>query len=179
MGDKASRVRVTGPLTAYSAGFAAGLTRVGYTENATADQVRLLAHLSRWLGAQRLAAEDISPEAGDAFLAARRAAGYTLWLSRKALAPLLQYLRGLGAVPPLPVLELSPTQALLVRFCEYLASERGLKHSTTRGYSDFVRPFLRRREGPDGTLRLGDLSAVDITAFVVAESPAVESARRG
>ncbi len=52
MGAKASRVRMTGPLMAHAPGFASALTRAGYTENGTADQVRLLAHLSRWLAAQ-------------------------------------------------------------------------------------------------------------------------------
>jgi integrase/recombinase XerD len=34
-----------------------------------------------------------------------------------------------------------------------------------------MRPFLRKREAPDGKLRLADLAARDITAFVVAEVP--------
>jgi hypothetical protein len=77
MGAKASRVRMTGPLMAYAPGFASALTRAGYTENATADQVRLLAHLSRWLAAQGLGAADLTPEVGDAFLAARPIASST------------------------------------------------------------------------------------------------------
>ena len=35
----------------------------------------------------------------DAYLAARRAAGYRAYLTPKALAPLLGYLRGLGVAP--------------------------------------------------------------------------------
>ena len=53
MGDP-SRVRVTGPLTPFAEGFAAELARQGYTRNSAADQVRLLAHLSRWLAAHGL-----------------------------------------------------------------------------------------------------------------------------
>ena len=115
MGDKASRVRVTGPLTAYASGFAAELSRVGYRENPTADQVRLLAHLSRWLASEGLGAAELTPAVGDAFLAARRAAGYTLWLSPKALMPLLQYLRRLGAAPPEPALGRQSLHLPLVR----------------------------------------------------------------
>ena len=44
-----SRVRVSGPLEGYASGFAAELARVGYTRNATACQLRLMAHLSGWL----------------------------------------------------------------------------------------------------------------------------------
>ncbi len=40
MGDP-SRVRLTGPLEAYGVGFARELTRLGYTRNSTADQLRL------------------------------------------------------------------------------------------------------------------------------------------
>jgi site-specific recombinase XerC len=155
----------------YASGFASELVRVGYTENATADQLRLLAHLSRWLAAQGLAAAELTPAVGDAFLTARRAAGYALWLSRKALRPLLEHLRELGAVPPEPVVAPTPTEALFDRYRAYLTSERGVARTTARGYVEMVRPFLRTREAPDGTLELTDLVAAHITAFVVAEGP--------
>src|SRR3954451_5000696 len=100
MGGNPSRVRVTGPLEAYAPGFRSELARVGYTENATADQLRLLAHVSRWLAAEGLGAAELTPALGDVFLTTRRAAGYTLWLSRRGLKPLMEYLRELGAVPP-------------------------------------------------------------------------------
>ncbi len=171
MGGNPLRVCVTGPLETYASGFASELRRVGYTENSTADQLRLLAHLSRWLAAQGLAAAALTPAMGDAFLTARRAAGYTLWLSRKALRPLLEYLRELGAAPPEPVAVPTPTEALLARFREYLTSERGVERSTARGYVDMVRPLLRTRETTDGTLELAGLVAANITTFVVAEAP--------
>lgn len=62
-----------------------------------------MAHLSRWLAEQKLDVTDLTPAVGTAFLAMRRAAGYRLWLSPKALEPLLQYLQRLGALPPEPV----------------------------------------------------------------------------
>jgi integrase/recombinase XerD len=171
MGGNPLRVSVTGPLETYASGFASELRRVGYTENSTADQLRLFAHLSRWLAAQGLAAAELTPAMGDAFLTARRAAGYTLWLSRKALRPLLEYLRELGAAPPELVSVPTPTEALLARYREYLTSERGVERSTARGYVDMVRPLLRTRETTDGTLELACLAAANITTFVVAEAP--------
>jgi hypothetical protein len=39
-------------LSAFSSGFAAELVRLGYRPNAAANQLQLMAHLSRWL-AQR------------------------------------------------------------------------------------------------------------------------------
>ena len=87
MGSHPSAVHMTGPLQLYAAGFALELARAGYTANSTADQLRLFAHLSRWLAAEGLAAAQLTPAVGDAFLSTRRAVGYTMWLSRKALGP--------------------------------------------------------------------------------------------
>lgn len=171
MGSNPSRVRLVGPLEPYGSGFALELARLGYKRHPTADQLRVFAHLSRWLSAEGLGPTDITPAIGDAFLAARRAAGYTLWLSRKALVPLLAYLRGIGAVPPVPPAPRSPREALLDRYHDYLSSERGLTEATAHGYVRWVDPFVRRRESPDGTLRLADLGAADITTFVVGAVP--------
>ena len=164
-----SRVRVTGPLEAYAAGFRAELTQLGYTEHSTSYQLQLLAHLSRWLGAEGLDASGLMPAVMEQFLAARRAASYHMWLSPKALAPLLQYLRSLRVAPPAPVAVLSPIEDMLMRYRTYLTSERGLTASTARGYADMVGPFLRARERPDGAVELQTLAARDVTAFVLAD----------
>ncbi|HUZ86985.1 MAG TPA: site-specific integrase [Candidatus Baltobacterales bacterium] len=160
---------MTGPLTAHAAGFAAELSRVGYTENSTADQVRLLAHLSRWLSTRKLDVTDLTPAVGTAFLAMRRAAGYRLWLSPKALEPLLRYLQRLGALPPEPVVTPTPSETLLARYREYLTSKRGLTSSTAAGYILLVRSFLRKWERPDGTLELQTLAPRDVTGYLMTD----------
>src|SRR5262249_6991556 len=147
MGGDPSRVRVTGPLAVFAEGFAGELARLGYKPNAAADQLRLMAHLSRWMDAERHEVAGLSPSVAEAFLAARRAAGYVQWLSPRALAPLLGYLRRLGAVPsPAPV-PATPAEVLLGRYQRYLVTERGLAASTARDYAGLVRPFLAQREG--------------------------------
>jgi antibiotic biosynthesis monooxygenase (ABM) superfamily enzyme len=80
-----SRVRITGPLAAFADGFAAELSKQGYRPNAAANQLQLLAHLSRWLASRRQDATTLTDSVLDEFLNARRAQGYTLWLSSKAL----------------------------------------------------------------------------------------------
>lgn len=84
---------------------------------------------------------------------------------------MLDYLRGIGAVPPAPCEPRSAREELLDRYHEYLVTERGLKSTSASGYVVFVDPFLRKREMPDGRLRLDDLRARDITAFVVTSAP--------
>lgn len=44
-----SRVKVTGPLVSYSAGFRPVLEAEGYRPNAVSNQLQLMAHVSRWL----------------------------------------------------------------------------------------------------------------------------------
>jgi site-specific recombinase XerD len=169
MGDP-SRVRVTGPLAEFAGGFAAELRRLGYRPNAAANQLQLMAHLSRWMDAGHLAVAGLTPPAAEAFLAARRAEGYVLWLSPRALVPLLGFLRRLGAAPlPAPV-AVTPAEALLGRYQQYLVAERGLAATTARGYADMVRPFLSEREKAGG-LGLGQLTAAEVTAFVLATCP--------
>ncbi len=97
---------MTGPLAPFKEGFAEELRRLGYTPRSAQTHLRLAAHLSRWLAAEGLGARDISPAQVGRFLGDRRGAGYTHHLSPRSLAPLLAYLRRLGAVPsarrPLP-----------------------------------------------------------------------------
>ncbi|MDV3136825.1 site-specific integrase [Mycobacterium sp. 29Ha] len=165
------RVRVTGPLAAFNSGFAAELVRLGYRPNAAANQLQLMAHLSRWMTQCGLTADGLTASVLADFLAARRAAGYRLWLSPKALSPLLTYLRGLGAVPA----ETEPqpggaVETLLARYRAYLVRERGLSPSTAGLYAHLTSPLLARRMA-GGELDLGLLTSADVIGFVRASCP--------
>lgn len=165
------RVRVTGPLAAFSGGFAAELVRLGYRPNAAASQLQLMAHLSRWMTERGLTAEGLTAPVLEAFLASRRAAGYRLWLSPKALSPLLTYLRGLGVAPV--EAEREPDGAvelLLARYRSYLVRERGLSPATARLYADLTSPLLASRMA-DGELDLASLTAADVIGFVRVSCP--------
>jgi hypothetical protein len=61
MGGRPSAVRVSGPFAAHAAGFRRELERVGYRPNAVRDQLRLMAHASRWLEAGGLGADELTP----------------------------------------------------------------------------------------------------------------------
>jgi site-specific recombinase XerD len=165
-----SHARVTGPLQQYAPGFVAELARLGYTANSASGQMFVMAHLSRWLAGEGLDAAGLTPQVAGRFLADRRAAGYTLYLSPKALAPLVEYLRRLGVVRPPPPAPETPVQALLGRYRHYLITERGLAPETARGYVDSVRPFLAGRQTASG-LDLASLTAGEVTAFVLATCP--------
>jgi len=160
------RVRVVGPLSGFNGGFAIELVRLGYRPNAAANQLQLMAHLSRWMAQRGLAADALTASALADFLAARREAGYRLWLSPRALSPLLPYLRGLGVVPA--DLESPPdgaAQILLARYRGYLVRERGLSPATARSYAHLTSPFLVERMS-GGKLNLASLTAAEVIGFV-------------
>jgi site-specific recombinase XerD len=136
-----------------------------------AHQLRLMAHLSRWLASEGLGPDDLSPARIEDFVAARRAAGYVNYVTPRALAALLGHLRALGVVPPAGEPALSEVEELLVSYRSWLCSERGLAAVTARNYADMVRPFLAARVGAAGELDLRSLAAADVLAFVLAECP--------
>lgn len=160
-----SRVRVTGPLAGYAAGFRAQLESQGYRRNVVGDQLHVFAHVSRWLEEKGLRAEDLTRERSLEFLEARRGAGYVLWLSEKGVAPLLAYLRRVGAapvfVPPAPA---TPAERLVAEFRSYLLDERGLAPGTVASDLHVARLFLDGRPLHDPSLDA--LTPADIVAFV-------------
>jgi len=167
-----SRVRVRSPLEVFAPGFAAELERVGYRRVSVVFQLQLMAHASRWLERETVGVEALRTEVVERFLAARRAAGYTNYVTARAMAPLLGYLRGLGVAPPAsPPIAVGAIEVLLAGYREYLLLERGLTGSTVEGYVLAVRPFLAGREGERDELDLSGLAAADVLAFVVSRCP--------
>jgi integrase/recombinase XerD len=168
-----SRVRVSGPLEVFASGFAAELARLGYRRTPIVFQLQLMAHASRWLGREGLGAGGLTSEVVERFLAERRAVGYTNYVTARAMAPLLGYLRGLGVAPAAsPRVAVGAVEVLLADYREYLAVERGLTADTIEGYVLAVRPFLDGRLRAGDELDMGELSAADVVAFVVARCPA-------
>ena len=165
MDDVVSRVRVSGPLAGHAAGFAGFLAEAGYTPLSARNQVGVLAHLSRWMEGRGLGPGELAGERLGEFLAARREAGYTCWLSERGLAPLTAFLRGAGAVPAaVPAAPAGAVDVLVSRYRAYLETERGLAAGTVRHCTDHARGFLAGRAD-----RLAGLSAAEVSGFVAGE----------
>jgi site-specific recombinase XerD len=161
-------VRVSGPLARYAPGFVAELVEAGYRPNAAAVQLRLLAHLSRWLEREGIDLGDVREREIARFREEDLARVRSLRIAG-GLVPLLAYLRGLGVVPVADEPALSNVELLLARYREYLLCERGLTAGTARGYLDCVRPFVSSRAREDGELDLAGLTPQDVLAFVLAD----------
>jgi integrase/recombinase XerD len=121
--------------------------------------------------AEGMAAQDLDMPAAERYFAARRLAGYANERTVEALGPLLGYLRRLRAAPLPPAEPTTETSLLLDRFAAYLASERGLAPTTVALNVCLARPFLRQRAlGRGGHLGLGQLTAGEVRAFVLAKA---------
>lgn len=163
-------VSISGPLALFADGFRRELERLGYSPFTAEDQLRLMAHLSGWLEDGRLGVGELTAAQSAEFLAYRRACGHGHRCSPRALAPVLGFLRGLGVAPPAaPATVANATDRLLAGFEEYLLRDRGLVDVTVAGYRRVATSFLAGRF-PDGELRLEQLTAADVSAFMLGQS---------
>lgn len=150
---ESERVRVSGPLARYAAGFAAELTEQGYTDLSLRNQLMVAAHFSRWLEAKRIAVPELTRQSVDQYLRVRRRTR-TCWRSIRGLTPLLTFL-GHAAIVEVG----RPADSELI--ARYRASlvERGLTARIQQTYIDVADGFLRDRSP-------AKLTPADVTRFV-------------
>jgi site-specific recombinase XerD len=163
MPHAASKVRVTGPLAAFAEGLRHHLLGQGYTPLSTANVLRLAAHLSRWMHAQRGPAA-LTPTLAAQFVRHRRRSAYTQFRSTRSLRPILSYLASVGAIEWTTPADRRPACPLLQRYDEYLTTERGLTAPSVRQYAATAARFL------DAQADVRHLTAAAVTDFVLRES---------
>lgn len=159
-------VIVAGPLEDIARRFEGELVRRGFMRKSLMNQLRLLAHLSRWLQAQGIAAGELTAGQVELFLAERRRT-HTGLFSRKALGPMLEWLAGEGVISAAAAIV--PTAAdpvELVGFEEYLRVERRLAASTVAANVARARRFLTGYAPPEG---VGALTAAEVTRALLDE----------
>lgn len=163
-----TQVRIVGPLAVHVTGFRASLQERWYAPLTADEQVRLMAHLSRWLASHGLGCAELTDAVAEDFLRARRESGHQHLLSRRALVPLLGYLRAVGAAP-VPAAVSSPVDDLIGKFERYLLDERGLVEGTVQGYLRTAGRFREYCAG-HGAVDLGAVTAEQISGFVLEEA---------
>ena len=164
-------VRMVGPLASYAPGFGRELRSRGYTRLSAVWQLRLMAHVSRWLASEELDGAAFTPERVEEFCGVRRRAGYTALLTPRALAPLQEFLRGRGVLAegptaPAPV---SEKEQLLARYRDHLVGERGLVPAVVSRYLKAAALFLD--QVPGGAVGRPALDAAAVSVFCARELP--------
>jgi site-specific recombinase XerD len=142
--------------------YASRLVREGYGRPTGWRCLRLIADLSRWLGAHRLGMSDLGEELVARYLADRAGHRRPQKGDRPTLVKLLAVLRQADAIaPPVPT-ELTASERLFSGFARYLARERGLVRVTIIHHWPVVRLFLQET----GVRTVGDFAGIDQAAIV-------------
>lgn len=155
-------VRIAGPLVPYFDGFRAELAAHGYTDLSAANQLRLMADLSRWLDGTGLVAEQVDRKVIGRFLAKRRRT-HTQFNTDRGIKPLLRYLEDIGVVVLESVPDRRPKREVLRAYERYLIEERAILPARQAAYLVIADDFLRNR-------RVSALTAVDVTRAVDAHA---------
>jgi integrase/recombinase XerD len=173
MGSRIWVPTVSGPLASFSGGFETWLLARGYSPWTVSHRLWQLDLLSRWLEREGFAVGGLTAERAKRFALARRAAGWSTWVSPRGMLVPLEYLREIGVVPPSasPALD-GRVEELLAEYRRYLLVERGLAEMTIYHCDRAARVFLEDRlEQAGGRLALERLSAGDVSGFLVRECP--------
>src|ERR1039457_4114560 len=150
-GDRCSRMR--GPLAPHAEGFRRWLVSSGFAPASVQHRLTLFSQFSGWLAAEGIAPGEVTAAVAERFAAARRARGHVTWASPASMTLPMRYLRDIGAVPPAA----TPDPGV-------------------RSYLGVARRFLA---GSAKRRSLRELTAADVTAFVVAEcGPGGPSAKK-
>lgn len=161
-------VRICGPLAPHVNGFYSWLIgRRFYSPLTAVDQLRLMAHVSRWLLSRGLGCSALTTDLALEFVAARRAAGYYNLRSPRGMSPLLAYLREIGAVPE-PVSPAVSEGDVLQGYRRYLSVERRLVAGTVDYYVGVSRRFLDFC-ACQGVSDLAGVTADHLSGFVLSE----------
>lgn len=148
-------------------GFAALLSEQGYARSTRKEQLRLVAHLSRWLEQRGFEEGEVDEERIVEFLRYRSGRGLVARSNAAVLKLLLRHLRDTGVVrEPVPTVDGSGRLAIERGYSEYLAQERGLCPVTLVNYLALVRRFLRKRFGR-GRIDLKELRPAEISRFII------------
>jgi hypothetical protein len=121
---EARRVVASAPLAPYAEGFAPWLVARGYSRGSARHRLRQFRYLGGWIEQHGMSLEEVSEEALEAFLAARRAFGHVGLVTPRSNGLPLEYLREIGVVPP-PAAVGGPVERLLEEYESYLRRERG------------------------------------------------------
>lgn len=150
-------------------GYGGWLAHRGYTPLTVRNMLKDLGQVGVWLSAEGLEVRQFNEERASAFLTARRRAGHRRVGGRRAMVPLLAYLRGRGVVPSADPF-LTPLAELLGQYRAWMVQERGLAPMTALRYENTARHFLQEQAcDEDGGFAPAGLTGVDINAFLLRE----------
>lgn len=161
-----------GPWAPYADGYREMLADLGYTPDGVVRKLWELGRLSDWMVRNELGPQDLTAARFDEFSALCKA-GVERPVGYRTLAPLVGYLRGLGAVPE-EMVGATPVDELVDRYRSWMVEDRALAARTVERYEATARRFLTARaEQRAGGCGAEDLSGSEVFEFLLAETERV------
>lgn len=173
MGTILPGFQASGPIKQYECGFIKEVALLGYGRSRSLALKRLFKSFDQWLLQKDLQTGDLHQRDIDSFITQRRMTGEIVSISRRAMKPILDYLRNHGIVPLEDKFSTSSRERVINMFREYLARERNVTSAVTNQYAAEVRPFVQAHlsVSGDGTESFNALTEADVIAFVVDVCP--------
>lgn len=165
--------RKPGRMGPFIDGFEAWLLELGYTPETVRNALKVVGQLGRWMGRADLDASQLDEALIAEFVSARQADEHRRAPSVRSLAPLLNYLRSRGVVPPKVPGPSTPVDELMGRYRDWLVIDRGLAPATVLRYENLARRFLQERAAEDGDRFVEGLIGAHVIAFLLRESARV------
>lgn len=165
-------------LVPHADGFTLWLADRGYAPSTVEKQLRLMRRLGQWLADERVPLDALDDDAVGRFAQSVRSAGRKR-RSVSGAAPVLEYMRSTGTVPPEPSqCSDSPRQRLLLAYQRYLSGERSLRPTTIAKYAHIAEAFLDMLPDPVDDALAG-LSAAQVHGFMLGRGAGAKSISGG
>ncbi len=161
--------RRPGRLGPFVEGYRVWLLEAGYTPLTVRAMLKELGSLGRWMNAEDVEVGALTVTGIESFLVDQRAAGRRRVPTVLALRSMQTYLREVGVMagelPP----SLSPVEALVAEYREWLLADRGLAAMTVLRYETLALRFLAARVTPADELGVADLDGAVVSRFLLGE----------
>ncbi len=161
--------RRPGRLGPFVEGYRVWLLEAGYTPLTVRAMLKELGSLGRWMDAEGVEIGALTVTGIELFLADRRAAGRARVPTARALRSMQIYLRGVGVMAAELPPSVSPVEALVAEYRDWLIVDRGLAGMTVLRYETLARRFLTARVSPADELGVADLDGAVVARFLLGE----------
>lgn len=169
--------RQDGPLAPFVDGYRDWLSERGYTPASVVSALVALGNLGRWMQREGVGVEQLDDAVVSRFVATQARVRGRLPLA--SVRPLIEYLRSAGAVPAEPAGPQTAVDRLVDGYREWLLVERGLAPSTVRAREIVARRFLAGQLSACEAIEAVQVTAADVTRFIVRESERVSPRSAG
>ena len=161
--------RRPGRLGPFVEGYRVWLLEAGYTPQTVRLMLKDLGRLGRWMDAEGIEIGALTVASIESCLAEWRAAGARRVPTVRALRSMVGYLGEVGVMGAEEPPAVSPVEALVAEYREWLVGDRGLAAMTVLRYETLARRFLTARVTASDALGVSDLDGAVVSRFLLGE----------